>query len=237
MYPTLFSNWVQDGDMFFPVVLYSAIILTLVACSVYISNKRVHERVGKLVVFPYAGQVLIFILSVGGLLLAGIFSRMFEIWSVTAMNIGFATIFFLSYCISKILAEMTLNISNIMKDFIKVAAVAIGLLLLIIVSISFDILRYERYVPRLEDIEGIQMLDAQALSRDSDRLSNTALSELLIKDIEIISEAVTFHQTIVDERLSLRRFHVNRVRRAPRRIFMYEGSHSFSLLYKLKMEM
>ena len=146
--PTLLSNWVRDGSMLFPMILYSIIIVAMTVCMMFISNKRVQERVGgKLIVFPYAKQAMVFIVSVGGLLLFSVLSGMFAFWSVTAMNIGFAIILFISYCTSKMISAKTFNILNKMKDFINFAAVAISILLLIIVSIRFDIFGYERYVP------------------------------------------------------------------------------------------
>jgi len=206
----------------------------MAACCIFISNRRAQERVGDSVVFPYAKNALVFILSVCGSLSIGfILHEMFL--SATAMYIALAIGFFIAYCIAQMIAAMTFKILNKMKDLTKFGAIAVGILLLVIVLTSADILGYERYVPHFADIEGVQMLDVDILSRNLGKPTNAALSELLIKDTEIIKEAITLHQTIVNERQSIRQFHFDQLLRRPIvSLFLGQSRPSFSLLYKLK---
>jgi len=225
IHPILWGD--RDGPILLQVVSYSVIIIAMAACSVFTANKRAQERAGDSVVFPYIKNALVFILSVCGLLLMGfIFYGMYE--STTAMYVGFAIGFFIAYCIAQMIAEKTFNILNKMKDFIKFGAIAVGLLLLIIVSTWSDIFGYERYIPRLEDIEGIQIQDTRFLFDNRDALTNTILNELLVKDPEIINETIAFHQAILNEGEALRRYDLERVRNSR------YATRDFSILYKLR---
>jgi len=239
MRPILLSElWERDGYTLFPIVLYTAIAIAMIACSVFISNKRAQEQIGDSIVFPYIKNTLVFILSAYGLLLTGyIFFNMFR--TTSFMYIGAAIGFFIAYCIAQMIAEKKFNILNKMRDFTKFGAVAIGILLLIIASTRSDIFGYERYVPRFTDIEGVQMQDVGILARALGKSPNVALNELLlIKDTEIINETLALHQAIVNERLSLRQFHTERRQlNAIRRGSRFRGTdvnYHFSVLYKLK---
>jgi len=202
VYPVLW--WPDEGHIRIQAITYSVIILVLAACCILVTNKRAHERAGDSLVFPFAKNALIFFLSVCGLLLIGfIFFGIF--WSTFAMYIGFIIGFFSAYCIAQMAAEKTFNILNKTKDFIqfgKFGAVAVGFALLIIVFTRYW---YEQHIPRFGDIKGVQILDVDVLVHNHDRLTNTAFSELLIKDTEIISEIIDLHQAIINERNVLRR--------------------------------
>ena len=225
IHPVLWG--VQDGSMFLLVVSYSVIIIAMAAFCVFIANKRAQERAGDSVVFPYVKNALVFILSVCGLLLVGvILFSMFR--STSAMYVGFAIGFFIAYCIAQMIAEKTFNILNKMKDFIKFGAVAVGLLLLLLVSTWSDVFGYERYIPHLEDIEGIQIHNVRSFLNNSDSLTNTALNELLVKDPEIITETIAFHQAIISERGALRRYESECLRD------LRYADRDFSVLYKLR---
>ena len=222
IYPVLFPlNWDESYYTLFMWVSYSAIIIAMAACCVFATNKRAHERAGDSVVFPYAKNVLVFILSVFGLILMGfIFLAMFS--SSFAMYVGFAIGFFIAYCIAQMIAEKTFNIVNKLKDFKKFGAIAGGLLLLLIVVTRSDIFGYERYVPRIEDIQGVQILDVRFLFDNRNELANTDLSELLVKDIDIINETVNLHQAIISERAELMR------------VERYTSNQHTNILYKLE---
>ena len=207
MHPYL---WDRDRGMLFQVILYFVTTFAIATCCVFASNKRKQEWASDSVVFPYVKNVLVFILSVCGLFLIGvIFFEMFS--SLSAIYVGFAVGFFIAYCIAQMIAEKTFNIINKMKDFVKFGAIAVGFLLVIIVATESDIFGYERYVPHFADIEGIQMGDLR-IFRDRDRLTNTALNELLVRDTEIINETIALHQAIISERETLRRFEIERRR-------------------------
>jgi len=220
MHPILFSPYkARNGFIFFLTISYSAVIITLSTLCVFAANKRAQERVGESIVFPYVKIVLVFILSLCGLLLMGFFLFGTPIYHVI---FWFIIGFFAACCIAKMF-----SIINKMKYFIKFGAIAIGLLFLIIITIRTDIFGYERYVPHITDVEGIQILDVDFLFIERDRLINSALSEVLVKDTEIINETIALHQAIINEREALRQFqsssHSSRV-----------GSHNFNILYKLK---
>jgi len=196
--------WPDEGHMRIHVISYSVIIIVLAACCVFATNKRAHEQARYSLVFPFSKNALIFILSVCGLLLIGyVFFGIF--WSTSALYIGFVIGFFSAYCIAQMAAEKTFNILNKAKDFIqfgKFGAVTVILALLIIVFTRFW---YEQHIPRFGDIKGVQILDVDVLVHNHDILTYTTLSELLVKDTEIISEVISLHQIIISERDVLRR--------------------------------
>ena len=222
MHPILFSpNRARDGFMFFLTISYSAAIITLSAFCVFAANKRALERESDFIVFPYVKNVLVLILSVCGLLLMGFFLFGRPV-NATIMFVWFIIGFFTAYCIAK-----TFSIISKMNYFIKFGAIAVGLLLLIIITIRTDIFGYERYVPHITDVEGIQMLDVDFLFIERDRLTNSALSEVLVKDTEIINETIALHQAIINEREALRQFQsVSNNSRI--------DGHNLNILYKLK---
>ena len=206
LHPTIFILLgLHEGYMLSIGLWCSIIIAALVICCVVAANKRAHELTDDSVVFPYVKNVLVFILSVSGSLLTGyIFFIIFL--SAFAMYVGFAIGFFIAYCIAQMIAEKTFNIMKKIRDSIKFGAIAVGLLLLIIITTSSDIFGYERFVPHLADIKGVTMLDVQTFFDNRDKLTNTDLNELLVKDIEIINEIINLHQAIVNERGTLKRY-------------------------------
>jgi len=125
------------------------------------------------------------------------------------------------------IAEKTFNILNKMKDFVKFGAIALGIMLLIVVSTRSDVFGYERHIPLFANIEGVQILDVNFLFDERDKLNNTTLNELLVKDTEIINEIITLHQTIINERGALRQLQLARRRGLGARV------RQFNILYKL----
>ena len=224
IYPVLFHQ-LNEGHTLFILVSYFAIILAMVICCVFAANKRALERADDAVVFDPIKNVSVFIFSVFGLLTVG-FIFLFMFLNTYAMYIGFAIGFFIAYCIAQFFAEKTFNIRRKIKDVIKFGAIAGSLLLLIIISTGFDIFGYERRIPQISYIEGIQTLDVHTLFDNRDKLLNTELNELLVKDMEIIADLMDLHQAIIDERKALRQFEILRMQN-PR-----AGRH-LDILYKL----
>jgi len=228
IHPILFSQWWErNGYSLLPVVSHVAIIIAMVICSIITSDRRAQEKVGNFVVFPYVKNVLIFILSVCGALVLGyIFYDPFV--DVSDLFLGLVIGFIITHCIAQMIAEKTFNLFNKMKDIFKFGAVAFGFVFLIIILTRYDVFGFERHVPHLADIEGVQMLDVHFLYDNRNKLANTTLNELLVKDIEIINETITLHQTIINERETLMKHKAGR-----RGGYFVEGRH-FNLLYKLK---
>jgi len=196
---------------------FSAIIVAIIAamavCSAFVANKREIERVGDSIAFPGIKAILIFILSVySSLLVGGVFFATFD--NIFVKYAGFAFGFFAGYYITQMIVEKSFNILYKTKDIKKFGAVALGLLLLIMVSTRFG---YERYVPNLRNIEGAQIATIQNF------FIEPVPDKLLVKDVNIINEITAFHQTIIDERAVLRRFESNHS----------EAGKYMSILYKL----
>jgi len=218
MHPFLYFEGLRDSDsaLFLRTLSYFVIIIALIVFSIFTTNRRAQERSGDSIVFPYVKNVLIFILSVCGLLLMGLlFLDMFQ--EIFAMYIGFAIGFFIAYCIAQMIAEKTFNILSKMKDFVKYGGIAFGILLFIVLSVRSDMFGYERRVPHSSDIVGIQMTSMRTFDVPT-------LDELLVKDIDIIHETMALHQAIINERNEFRYF--DNIRRS-------HHSPSLSILYKL----
>jgi len=128
-----------------------------------------------------------------GLLFLNIFD------GLLAMYVGFAIGFFIAYCLAQMIAEKTFNILSKMKEFVKFGSIAIGLLVLTLLSSSLDIFGYERHVPRPADIAGVQMTSMRVFDEPT-------LDELFVKDVDLINETTALHQAIINERNVLRHY-------------------------------
>jgi len=224
IHPVLFVEGIYDDALLSRMISYSAIIIALAVLCIYATNKRALEHSGDSIVFPYVKNVLVFILSVCGLLLMGLLLlNMF--YEVTYMYIGFVIGFFIAYCIAQMIAEKTFNILNKMRDFIKFTSVAVGIMLLITLLSRYDILGHERYVPRLADIDGVQMSFRQTY--DSRTLNVPTDDELLVKNSGLIKEVAALHQAIINERNWWRHFGTMN------EISFREPGRRLSIVYKL----
>ncbi|MCL2699269.1 MAG: hypothetical protein FWE68_03065, partial [Defluviitaleaceae bacterium] len=172
--------------------MYMTYILTaaaLLALSVWLYHTRKLERAGDTVVFTPIKNFFIFLLSVGGMVVMGMF-LLTLMGSVAALYLGFVLGFVIAFFIAQMIAEQSLNVLYKYKSLLRHGGVALGLFIVIIAATRADITGYERFTPAPANIEGVRLGFFSQHSQDMH----------FISDPEIINEMLAVHQRIIDGR-------------------------------------
>ena len=198
-------NWGREGQgLYFVVYIAILLALAILAYLCFISRKT--ERANEPIVFRPLKNVMIFSLSVLGMVAMGGFfiSLISGRWF---LYYGFVLGFVLVFCMAQMLFEKSFNIMSKMKWLMPqmgVAAVLYGIMLLITMLVMRP---YTHYVPDINRVAGVYV------SFERRWVHNDAF----ITDPEIIRETVAFHERILDIRSDLTARQIRDMRRDDRR--------------------
>ncbi len=189
------SAYTSNVTGYLTITLIIAIILIILSYLCY--HLRKEERAGESVVFNRVKSVLIFVLSIFGMVFLGtLFMALFM--SVTALYIGFIIGFIIAYLISQMIAEKSFFIKGKIKAILKYGGVALVLLLVVIVVTSFDITGYSRFIPNNEDVIGVSLNNPSYeynMIKDQKDISD----KFFITDRNIIDKTIDVHKEILNK--------------------------------------
>ncbi|MCL2286677.1 MAG: hypothetical protein FWC32_10000 [Firmicutes bacterium] len=188
----------QSGLMLY-YIFYTVSTAVFLAIAYVCSCKRKLERTGDSVVFTSLKNVLVFILSMAGMVMMGIFGiHLLE--SRFGMYLGGIIGFVLFYFIAQMIAEKSFNVvGQKAKSLIYFGGTIIGIYLVMFIVTTFGMGFYVNRVPARAEIEGV------ALQRWNYRV-------VPITEPEIIDRTIEIHNTILDNRGYLRRLFWQNIR-------------------------
>ncbi|MCL2362884.1 MAG: hypothetical protein FWC73_13865 [Defluviitaleaceae bacterium] len=164
---------------------------------------RPHERAGDTVAFLPVKRVLIFLFSLAGMVIMGVF------WLNASGNrlgyySGFVVGFIIAYFIAQMMAEKTFRIGHKVKDLVTYGAVAVGLYVMLLLVTGVGFWGYVRRVPEAQEITGvhIEQFRFQGIGANDDHF--------FINDPATIARVHEIHEAIVANRGYLQRSRWNR---------------------------
>jgi hypothetical protein len=206
------NDWLPIWSSWLIYVLFAAALLAL-AC--YSATHRKQERAGDSIVFGPVKNAVIFIASLCGMYLMGMFFiNMFA--SESAMYVGFAIGFVVAYFVSWMIAERTLNVLYKFRDLIKFGGCAIALLLIAIGITRLDLFGFERKIPDISEIKGAynsQYPSSGYSGHDESYSSLMAIldGERMLTGEETLKALMALHKSIIDDRQNVFRHHIDYV--------------------------
>jgi len=219
------------------VVIYIAIAVILLVVAYVCSLIRKHERTGDSIVFTALKNVLVFMLSMAGMIGGAIF-MMIIFTNRAGWYIGAVLGFVLVYFIAQMIAEKSFNIfAQKAKPLIYFGGIMICIYVAMVLFTTFGMGFYMNRVPQDVDVHGVSF--QHQWGRDV-----TAV----VTDNEIIARAIDIHNEILSHRSYLRRaqwdsmsgglnnqsFPITYILQDGTRIYrMYTLSHAFMERYNI----
>jgi len=177
---------------------YSVITLAVFGLAYLAYHLRPLERAGDAVAFLQVKRVLVFLLSLTGMIIMGIF------WlnasnSRGGLYVGFVVGFFIAYFVAQMLAEKTFRVGHKVKYVVHYGAVALGMYMLLLIVTNIGMIGYMRRVPQSHEITGV------FISQQWGRAWHGMDNQFFIGDRATIDLVRDTHQNILNERRSLQR--------------------------------
>ena len=181
----------QSGLMLY-YIFYSVSTAVFFAIAYVCSCKRKLERTGDSVVFTSLKNTLVFILSMAGMVMMGIFGiHLLE--SRFGMYLGGVIGFVLFYFTAQMIAEKSFNVvGQKAKSLIYFGGTIVGIYLVMFIVTTFGMGFYVNRVPARVEIEGVV-------------LQHWYRRALPITEPEIIDRTIEIHNAILNNRRYLRR--------------------------------
>jgi len=178
-------------------IVYIAIAIALFCIAYVCSYSRKLERTGDSVVFIALKNVLVFLLSILGMIAMGAFI-MYLTNSRIGLYFGFMLGFVLAYFIAQMIAEKTFNIKHKAKTLLPYSIIILGLYTVMLIITNFGMGFYVTRIPDMENIAEVSLMrqwNWQSQWEERDWVSNE----------EIIARTRAAHREILDNRGYLRR--------------------------------
>ena len=178
-------------------VLYIAIAVAMFVIAHVCSCIRKHERTGDSVVFTTLKNVLVFVLSMLGMIAMGLF-LMAIFQSRFMLYVGYIFGFVIAYFIAQMIAEKALNVLHKVKSLLPFGATMLGLYIAMLLITGFGMGFYTNRVPAQTNIAAIsiQQWNTRPTFIDND---------------VIIARTIEVHNQILNNRSYLRRVHWNSI--------------------------
>ncbi|MCL2187540.1 MAG: hypothetical protein FWC16_10555 [Defluviitaleaceae bacterium] len=208
MHPVMMSNVINDHRwsnapfnsdyMWVLYIGYAVLTVVYFAVARFCCLRRRAETAGDSVAFVPLKNVLIFLMSLVGMIAMGVFFIMVMGGGRGAFYVGFVVGFVLVYFLAQMLAEKTLHVGNKVRKLPIFGGVAVGLYLLMLLVTNGFLWGYVTRVPGENEIAGIQVQHFWGSQREG-------VDFIAITDPDIIARTREIHQEIINERRSLRR--------------------------------
>lgn len=174
--------------LFFLIYIGIAVVLLAIANGCFVSRKL--ERAEDSIVFPAVKNLLVFCISIAGMIAMGAFltSVLTGRWF---LYYGFVLGFALTFCVAQIVFEKKFNVGGKVKWLLPLAG-AVGVLYGIMLLITtFGMRSYIQYVPSYDRIVGVYVSDERFLTE------HLSAEYDFDRDSETITETRELHRTIV----------------------------------------
>jgi len=169
--------------------IYAALTMVWAACAYFVSHVRKPERTGNSIVFEPVKQLLIFMLSMAGMVIVGVIFAG-TMGTPVAFHIGLVLGFAITYLIAQMIAEKTFHIGHKLKSAIPFGAVMIALYVLMFFTTQVGMNFYVNNIPAAETVESVHIGRWR-----SSRFENT-----FIDDRQTIEHTLEVHRQILASR-------------------------------------
>jgi len=146
-------NQINQGVLYITYTTITSVLL-LAANTCFCLRKA--EHAGNLIAFSVIKLVLVFILSVAGLVMLGSFTAM-HITSRFFIFLYCVLGFVLAFVVAQMLVEKTFDIRCKLKPFLPVGGAACALYVILLLITSFGFTSYVNYVPQRTMIVGVHL--------------------------------------------------------------------------------
>jgi len=180
----IFSNLIPNH------LIYIAITVVLFAGAYMCARRRKHERTGDSVVFTSLKNVLVFAVSMLGMIAMGLFFLALA-QSRFMLYVGFVIGFILAYLIAQMIAEKTFNIKHKLRALFLFGGIMFAAYILMLTITTFGIGFYVNRVPAQANIAGVAVQHGRDFH--------------FVSDADIIARTREVHNEILNNRTYLRR--------------------------------
>ena len=198
-------------------IAYVVIIAALLVLSYGMHRARGLERAGDTVVFAPLKNFFIFMISLSGMVLMGVF-LMAMLDSVAFLYVGFVIGFIIAFIIAQMIAEKSFNVfykykAGVafwqLKALMRHAAVAVALLAAVVITCKMDLTGYVRYMPEASEVAGVYFgWSGRLKSYDP---ASEAYEKQFISDPRIIGETLAAHGQVINARAEQRKAFLNSI--------------------------
>ncbi|MCL2603707.1 MAG: ABC transporter permease [Defluviitaleaceae bacterium] len=178
----------------------SHILLTagMLAAGYFCYMRRKAERTGETVVFTPLKNIMVFILSLAGMGIGGVFFMAMFNGSRAGYYFGFVMGFALAYIIAQMIAEKSLHIWYKIKKLPLFGGIALGMYIMVHVITSGVMYGYTTHVPDMNNVAGVY------IGIPIRSYSNEGRDFTFVTDRAVIGRTLAIHGQIVEERRMLR---------------------------------
>ena len=187
------GNAAHDIGIWVHSVVYITIAAAVVALAYLCSCMRKHERTGESVVFNKFKNIMVFALSIAGMVAMGAFmAALFggRVW----WYIGFVLGFTLMFIIAQMIMEKTFDIRHKIKQLVPFGGIMVGGYVVLVLIMTFGMAPYVNRVPDRANVAAVAV-------REHRGWRNTGS---FVSDPAIIARVTELHQEILNTRAYLR---------------------------------
>jgi len=189
------NNFARSQTWLIFYISYITITIIYIGGAFMANRMRPHERAGDAVAFVPVKRLMIFVLSVIGMVALG------TTWlnvsgSRVGYYVGFVIGFTVAYFIAQMIAEKTFRVGHKVRYFFTYGAVAVGIYVIILLVTTFGFWGFVRRVPEPAEITGVAVWRNQW---EHNRDVQSGLDHF-ITDPATIAQIRYIHQGAVDRR-------------------------------------
>ena len=176
-------------------IIYFVVMAAMLGLGAFACLRRKTERAGESVAFVPLKNILVFLLSLGGMIVGGMFFMM--LFSARwGYYFGFVIGFILLFFIAQMIAEKTFHVIGKVKRLPYFGATAVGLYVLVLLVTRVGMMGYINHIPAANNIAGVRIYHNHWWWGDD--------QPPFIREEAIINQVRDVHQEILNNQSALR---------------------------------
>jgi len=201
----MFSMRDSEMPMSLLYLIYGGTAVLLFVGAFFISLRRKPERTGNSIMFSPVKNVLIFLVSMSGMIIMGAM-----MWSITGfssigMYLGAVLGFIVGYIIAQMIAEKTFLIMHKINYLVHFGGVMLVLYGLMIFVTQVGMRFYTDHIPNRDDIAGVIFDSWWRSPLPGGRYDPEFWPDIFIRDADFIDFTMEIHNSILAEKRHLHR--------------------------------
>lgn len=184
------------------IYIFILSVFTAIACWCY--HKRKQERAGDSIVFVPIKNILVFLLSLAGMVFFGTFIMAMagaRFWLYPGFIIGFV----LTYFIAQMIAEKTFMVRNKIKSLIPFGLVMVGIYAAVLFVTHVGLRGVVNFVPQHHQVVGVSFRPQHNLHSFVDG-RRIIVDETIITNHHVLTNTFDIHKAILNERRMVEAF-------------------------------
>jgi hypothetical protein len=178
-------------------LIYFLLAAGMLVAGYFCCQRRKAEHTRDTLVFTPLKNIMVFIMSLAGMVLGGVFFMLMMNGSRVGYYIGFAVGFVLVYIIAQMVVEKSLNIRHKIRKMPLFGGIAAGLYILMLVITRVGVSGYVTHVPDIDDVAGVYIWHHLPENR------REGVDFAFISDPNTIARTIDVHNQIIAERRTL----------------------------------